>query len=148
MSQYSEFGTLFGLFDEGGKNIELKQDTKNMEREKRRIQGAYDKWFGSPALKNWSSAVQNTDLGVLRTYGTPGSELGGKRLVKATTPAVKRVVSEMKKLIKKDPEVRLFRNRKDGSLLVVGQYCGATGPEHFALFSKQGRLIERFVIDV
>lgn len=146
IDQFSEFGTSFGLFDGDGKALGLKQDVTNIAREARRIQGAYDKWFRAPSLKAWSSAVQHTDIGVLITYETAGTYLKGKALTNALTPNVKRVVDEMQLVLKKNPQVDLLRNRHDGSLLVVGQRSDGIGPAQYALFSKQGRLMERFII--
>jgi hypothetical protein len=99
-------------------------------------------------MKNWSDSLQHTDIGVMLDCSRVASELQGKARVEAMTPEVKRVINEMKRLIKKGPDFQVFKNNKDGSLLIIGRATPMTSsPEHFALFSKQGRLIERFVID-
>lgn len=148
MSQYSEFGTSFGLFDESGKAIELKEDTENVQREARRIQGAYDKYFRSPELKAWKDCVQHTDIGVLRNFHDDAALLKGRTLAEATTPDIKKIIDEQRKAVKRDPETQVFRNKHDGSLLVITQAKDYRGPEHFALFSKAGALVKRFEIDV
>ena len=148
MSQYSEFGTSYGLFDAAGKSIELKEDVENVQREARRIQGGYDKYFRSPELKAWKTSVQHTEIGVIRNYGENATLLKGLKLTEALTPAMKRVVDEQKKLVKKDSETQLFRNKTDGSLLAITQARGSTGPEHFTLFNKSGAVVKQFEIDV
>lgn len=148
MSQYSEFGTSYGLFDEAGKSIELKQDTENVQREARRIQGAYDKNFRAPDMKNWKSSVQHTEIGVVRNYGENATLLKGAKLTEAITPAMKKVIDAQKKLISKDSDTQVFKNKTDGSLLVITQAKNYSGPEHFTLFSKSGAVVKQFSVDI
>ena len=149
VSQYDSIdgGTAVGLYDEHGKDIEVKEDTKNVRREAKRIQGAYDKWFGSPALAAWKSAIEKTDVGVSCMYSNAGDFLEGKALTKAMTSEVKRVTDEMTRLAGKKPYVGVYKNHQDGSLLAT---CNdySSGKGQYALFSKQGRLIERFVVEI
>ncbi|MFT3706279.1 MAG: hypothetical protein QM817_01305 [Archangium sp.] len=149
MSQYSEFGTSYGLFDAAGKSIELKEDTQNVQREARRIQGAYDSVFRSPPMKNWKDSVQHTEIGVVRNYAENATLLTGAKRTEALTPAIKKVISEQEKSIKRgDPETQIFKNKTDGSLLVISQARTATGAEFLSLFNKSGALVKQFTIDV
>jgi hypothetical protein len=147
MSQYSEFGTSFGLFDEGGKAIELKEDTQNVQREAHRIQAAYDAVFHAPEMKAWKSCVQHTDIGVLRNFYDVGTELKGRTLSDATSADMKKVIAEQKKAVKRDPQTQVFKNNQDGSFLVMTQAKDYRGPELFALFDKRGALVKQFSVD-
>lgn len=148
LSQYSEFGTSFAAFDAAGKNIELKEDTKNVDRNKKRIQGAYAEHFGTPDMKAWKGTIENTDLGVIRNYYANASELKGKTRTDALTAEMKAVLSEDKKKLKGDSvEGQVFRNKSDGSLLLITGDRTGRGAEHFALFDKRGELVKRFSID-
>ncbi len=148
MHQYSEFGTSFGLFDAAGKSIELKEDTENVRREARRIQGAYDKHFRSPEMRAWKNCVQHTDIGVLRDMYSSATELKGRTLSDALNTEMKKVIAEDKKSVKRDPQTQVFKNKSDGSYLVITQARDYKGPEHFALFNKQGALVKRFEVDI
>lgn len=146
MSQYSEWGTAFAVFDPAGKVIPLKQDVENVRREASRIQDAYDKHFRAPAMKAWKGAVEHTEIGVIRNYGGPGTLLEGAKRTAAMTAEVKEFLSDVKA---KPADVRLFRHRTDGSLLAVAERDRrGDGPQHFALFSKQGKLVTRFTINL
>jgi hypothetical protein len=149
MSQYSEFGTSYGLFDAAGKSIELKEDTQNVQREARRIQGAYDAVFRSPPMKHWKDSVQHTEIGVMRNYAENATLLTGSKRTDALNAAMKKVIGEHEKAIKRgDPETQVFRNKSDGSILLVTQARTFTGAEHFALFNKSGALVKQFTVDV
>lgn len=146
MNQYSEFGTSFGLFDQAGKSLDLKEDSENVKRETARVQGTFDKYFRSPEMKAWRDAVEHTDIGVLSDYRKVSTALDASKI--AALPAeVKTVLADMKKDVKKDLRLEVFRNKSDGSLLAIVQQS-YTGPEHFAHFSKSGTLKQRFTIDL
>jgi len=102
LSQSSEFGTGFAMFDGAGKNIELKEDSKNVERNKKRLQGAYAEHFSMPDMRAWKGTIENTDLGVIRNYYANASELKGKTRADALPPEMKAVLSEDKKKLKGD----------------------------------------------
>lgn len=149
LSQYSEFGTSFGLFDGSGKSIELKEDTKNVERNRARVQAAYDQHFGTPDMKAWKGTIEHTDLGVIRNYYANASELKGRTRTDALTAEMKSVFSDDKKKLKGDGiEQQVFKNKTDGSLLLITGDRTGRGAEHFALFKKTGELVKRFSIDV
>ncbi|MCC6332808.1 MAG: hypothetical protein IT380_02325 [Myxococcales bacterium] len=147
LEQYSEFGTSFGLFDVNGKAIELKEDTKNVQREARRIQAAYDSVFRAPEMKAWKDCVQHTDIGVLRDFYDVGKELKGRTLTDALSADMKKVIAEQKKGIEREPQTQVFKNKKDGSFLVMTQARDYRGPEQLALFNKQGALVKQYSID-
>ncbi|MFO0594479.1 MAG: hypothetical protein U0228_04225 [Myxococcaceae bacterium] len=149
MSQYSEFGTSYGLFDEGGKSIELKEDSANVQKNARRIQKAYDQYFRAPDMKNWKNSIEHTELGVIRNYYANASELKGAPLTNALNAEMKKVISEDKKSVKKaDVETQVFKNKTDGSFLIITGSRSGIGPEHFALFNKAGSLQKRFDLDI
>lgn len=149
LSQYSEFGTSFALFDAAGKSIELKDDVENIERNRKRIQGAYAEHFGTPDMKAWKGTIENTDLGVIRNYYATASELKGKPRTDALNAEMKAVFADDKKKLRGDSiEQQVFKNKSDGSLLLITGDRTGRGAEHFALFSKKGELVKRFSIDV
>ncbi len=149
LSQYSEFGTSFALFDGSGKSIELKEDTQNVERNRVRIQAAYDQHFGTPDMKAWRGTIEHTDLGVIRNYYANASELKGTTRTGALNAEMKAVFAEDKKKTKGDSiEQQVFKNKTDGSLLLITGDRSGRGPEHFALFKKSGELVKRFSIDI
>lgn len=147
MSQYSEFGTSFGLFDESGKAIELKEDTKNVQREAHRIQAAYDAVFRAPEMKAWKGCVEHTDIGVLRNFYDAATELKGSSLTAALSADMKAVIADQKKAVKREPQTQVFKNKGDGSYLVMTQARDYKGPEHLALFDKGGKLVKQYAID-
>ncbi len=149
MSQYSEFGTAYGLFDEAGKSIELKEDSQNVQREARRIQSAYDTHFRAPDMRNWKDSIQHTELGVIRNYYANASALTGSKKTDALTAPMKKVIAEDTKAVKRsDVDTQVFKNKTDGSLLIVTQARTGIGAEHFALFNKAGTLVKRFELDI
>jgi hypothetical protein len=146
MDQYSEFGTSFALFDEAGKSIELKQDDENVRRETSRVQSMFDAIYRAPEMKAWSKALEHTDIGVLTDYSKVATELDGAKKDAALTGEVKSFVDDALKNIKKG-ESRVYRNKSDGSLLVAVQKS-YSGPEKLGHFSKSGKLLGTYQIDV
>ncbi len=148
MSQYSEWGTSFGLFDAAGKSIELKADVENTQREARRIQGAYDKHFGAPDMKAWRGTVQHTEIGVIKNYRHNATQLTGRALADVMKGEVKKGADAQKKEAKKDSQTEVFKNKTDGSLLVITHARDYRGPELFSLFDKKGTPVKQFEVDI
>jgi hypothetical protein len=144
MSQYSEFGTSFGAFDEAGKQIELKEDTKNVGRNARRTQQKFDAVFKRPEMRGWSSAIEHTELGVIINYRAAGTFLTGARRSQAMSPEMKKAEKTFKEALKAGAEIELFRSTRDGTYLLVGTPASNSGREEYAHFSKQGKLLNTY----
>lgn len=147
MSQYSEFGTSFAAFDEHGKNIELKEDTVNVQRNAKRTQAKYDAIFKKPEMAGFAKAIQHTELGVIIDYRAAGPSLTGAKKTEAMSPAMKAAEKMMKTALKKGAEVELFKSTKDGSYLLVGTPASHSGAAEYAHFSKAGKLLEMYSLD-
>ena len=147
MSQYSEFGTSFGAFDEAGKHIELKEDSKNVRRIARHQQEKYDSVFKRPEMSGWSNAVEHTELGVIINYRASGPSLTGAKRSEAMSADMKKAEKDMKATLKTGAEVELFRSTKDSTYLLVGTPASHSGRAEYAHFSKQGKLLAAYSLD-
>lgn len=147
LSQYSEFGTSFGAFDEAGKHIELKEDTKNVERNARNTQAKYDSVFKLPEMRGWANAIEHTDLGVIINYRAAGPALTGAKRTQAMSPDMKAAEKDLKATLKAGADIELFHSTKDGTYLLVGTPASHSGRAEYAHFSKQGKLLQTYSLD-
>jgi len=143
--QFTDFGAAVGLFDEAGKNIEMKQDTENVKRNSERIQAKYITPFSVPELKNWKAAISKTDIGVLLDFGSRGSR-SDPETSRAMSAEMKDAMAQMKASLGANNRLELFHNRYDRTYLLTGGQVGGAGNNEYALFTNAGTPIKAFKI--
>jgi hypothetical protein len=135
-------GEYTSIFDESGKQIEMKQDVVNIDRLAKRTQQNWDKQFKAPDMKNWSDAIGHTEIGVTIGYYDVAKDIPKNKW----PAAVAATASEIETKLKSGSKVQVFQNKKDGTFLVVGN-SKHYDRDAFALFSKQGALVREFNVN-